>query len=122
MTLDERRKVWKARKEYRRQQKLRKIGFFAILGSLPVICIVSFVLIFSSTSRAKEDKTYYKYYTSYEVKPGDTLCSIAEQYMYGYSSKEEYIKELKTTNSIHNADKIKAGQIIHVPYYSTVFQ
>ncbi len=122
MTLEERRIIWNKRKEARRKQQIRKIGYLSALIVLPILCIVMSVLIFSKTAKAKEDKTYYKYYTSYEIKPGDTLYAIAEQYMEGYSSKEEYVRELKQTNGIRNIDSIRAGQIIHVPYYSTVFQ
>lgn len=122
MRLEGRRKIWKERKEARRKAKVRKFLTCSALVIIPVVSIIMTVLIFSNTAKAKEEKTLYKYYTSYEIKPGDTLYTIADQYMEGYDSKEEYVRELKLTNGIHNADKIRAGQLIHVPYYSDVFQ
>ena len=122
MTLEERRAKWEARKKARRAAKLRKYAFIAAMVVLPLMIAGIVLIVSSNKAEAKEDKVYYKYYTAYEIQPGDTLGSIAEQYMEGFSSKEEYVAELKETNCIRNADKIKAGQIIHVPYYSTVFQ
>lgn len=122
MTLEERRIIWNKRKEERRQAKLRKLAGKALIVLSLIICVNIVFLVFYKPAKAKEEKTYYKYYTSYEIKPGDTLSSIADRFMEGYSSKSEYITELKETNKIHNQDKITAGKIIHVPYYSTVIQ
>ena len=122
MTLQERRAKWELRKKARRAARIRKFAIISAMIALPVLIVTIFILGFSNKAEAKEDKVYYKYYTSYEIKPGDTLCSIADNFMEGYDSKDEYIKELKLTNNIHNADNIRSGQIIHVPYYSTVFQ
>ena len=119
MTLEERRIIWNKRKEERRKAKLRKLYTKGVLVLSLIACVNIVFLVFFKPAQAKEEKAYYKYYTSYEVQPGDTLNSIADQFMEWYSSKRDYIDELKQTNCIHNQDKIRAGQIIHVPYLST---
>lgn len=69
---------------------------------------------------AMSDGTYakYKYYTSYEIQPGDTLTSIAEKYTANTQiSVSEYIDEVKKNNKL-SSDKITSGKHIIITYYS----
>lgn len=53
-------------------------------------------------------------YISIEIQPGDTLWSIAEEYMPDeYGSVAEYVSELKKLNSLHSSD-IHAEQYLLV--------
>ena len=119
MTLEERKVIWNRRKEARRKKMIRSILVKAGLGLLALAGILTVVLIFSNSAKAKEEKVYYKYYTSVEVMPGDTLTSIAKEHMEGYDSVSEYIEEVKFMNRISNVNAIQAGRILHIPYYST---
>jgi len=67
------------------------------------------------------DVQYYKYFTSVTVYPGDTLTSIAEEHLDNYDSIETYINEVKETNHLRD-DKIIAGNVLIIPYYSTEFK
>ncbi len=60
-----------------------------------------------------------KYYKSVTIMPGDTLWSIAEEYMdpMQYTDARDYIKELRQINSL-DSDSIKSGCHIIVSYYS----
>lgn len=70
-----------------------------------------------SNSQASDDVNY-KYYTSVEVKNGDTLLDIASEYMTEeYSSLQEYVLEVKALNGLQG-DGIKSGQYLVIPYYS----
>lgn len=60
----------------------------------------------------------YKYFTSYTVRYDDTMWEIALKYMDGhYDSVQAYIEEVEHMNRI-NADEIRAGSTIMLPYYS----
>lgn len=59
-----------------------------------------------------------RYYTSVEIKKGDSLWSIANTYRKGSGmSTKEYLKELKQINQII-ADDIQAGDSITIVYYA----
>lgn len=59
-----------------------------------------------------------RYYTSIEIRKGDTLWSIAGTYRKGSGmSTKEYIKELKRMNQIQT-DAIDAGDFLTVVYYA----
>ncbi len=58
-----------------------------------------------------------KYYTSIEVSVGDSLWSIAEEYMdAGNQSVYDYIDEIKAINGL-KSDQIRAGEYLMVSYY-----
>lgn len=67
---------------------------------------------------SKNTAPSYKYFTSYEVKPGDTLNDIAEKYTANTDvSKGEYIDEVIKNNNLTN-DEITSGEYIVIAYYS----
>jgi len=119
MTLEERRVIWNKRKIEKRNRMIKKLAWKVGVVVLLAVGILVGILAFSNSAKAKEEKVYYKYYTAIEVMPGDTLTSIANDHLEGYDSVSEYIEEVKYMNSIRNANSIRAGQIIHIPYYST---
>ncbi len=87
-----------------------------------VIAAMLFAIIFSATAIKAGNRTDgpvpVKYYTSIEVKSGDTLYSIANTYMSaGYSSADEYINEVMNMNHL-SSTTIKAGEYLAIPYYS----
>lgn len=69
---------------------------------------------------AKEDyrPRHYKYFTSLEIKSGDTLWSIASRYAdEAYITVEDYIREIKAINHLPS-DMIVEGHYLTVFYYS----
>ena len=60
-----------------------------------------------------------KYYKSVTIMPGDTLWSLAQEYMdpMQYTDARDYIKELRQINSLES-DSIKSGCHIIVSCYS----
>jgi LysM repeat protein len=55
---------------------------------------------------------------SIRVESGDTLWTIADEYIDGFNiDKDDYIKEICKINEISKND-IHAGDYIVVPYYS----
>ncbi|MFP3155477.1 LysM peptidoglycan-binding domain-containing protein [Lachnospiraceae bacterium ZAX-1] len=97
-----------------------------------ILCLLALCLILvlslweSELSTLGESKTLhepvYKYYTSIEIKRGDTLWSLAKTYISEeYSSIQEYINEIKSLNNI-SEDMIHSGRFLTIPYYSNNFQ
>lgn len=92
-----------------------------------IIIITLFIFasgFFITTSMANEEESVpsYKYYTSIKIEQGDTLWSIAEEYIsHEYESIYDYIRELKQINNL-TSDIIIAGQNITVAYYSDVYK
>ena len=59
----------------------------------------------------------YKYYTSVQVKQGDSLWSIASSYLTAECGEvSDYINEIKELNHLSN-DAIHAGEYLLIPYY-----
>ena len=71
-----------------------------------------------SSVKASSLENSYKYYTSVQVKQGDSLWSIANAYMTAECGDvSDYVDEIKELNHL-NDDAIHAGEYILVPYYS----
>jgi len=85
-----------------------------------IFLILSIILIslISKTVTAQRTENRLKLIASVEIKPGDTLWSIASAYMSEeYGSIHDYIKEIKASNGMAS-DEIHAGNYIIVPYYA----
>lgn len=60
-----------------------------------------------------------KYYTSIEIQKGDSLWSIAEEYLENSGmTVAQYVKELKNINGLKE-DTIHSGQYLAVMYFSS---
>ena len=97
------------------------------LGILTLLIVVGgsllgSVIISASRSEASLEQRSFKYYTSIQIQPGDTLWSIASTYMSPeYDSLQDYIDEVKKLNDL-GPDHIHSGQFLTVPYYSHEFR
>ncbi len=111
----------KANESLRRREVVvrRQRGFLAIA----IIVIVSLGILLGSSINAlasseKDIASYNKYYVSIRVESGDTLWTIADEYVDGFNiSKSDYINEVCKINEI-SENEIHAGDYIVVPYYS----
>ena len=91
--------------------------------AIAIILVVTLGILLGSSINAlassdKDISSYNKYYVSIRVESGDTLWTIADEYVEGFNlSKIDYIQEVCQINGI-SEDNIKAGDHIVVPYYS----
>lgn len=100
-----------------REDFIRLVTIIAALTA--AICILAGLCSFSGTKSEASDEITYKYYTSVEIKNGDTLWDIASKYITDeYSSLQEYVAEVKELNNLPG-DHIRSGQSIVIPYYAT---
>ena len=99
-------------------------GVCAVL--LIMACSFGFGSFFSSAhGNAQEQPVDYKYYKSVEIQKGDSLWSIAEQYMgTEYDSVYDYIEELTTVNKMdqYSLDHLQEGDFLTVAYYDTQYK
>ncbi|MCL2718460.1 MAG: LysM peptidoglycan-binding domain-containing protein [Lachnospiraceae bacterium] len=109
------------RNKRKRQRQLQKnVTLFFTTIVLVLFFSITCGRIFAHAG-TQDREQFFKYYTSIEVKYGETLWSIAEQYMNGhYPDIKSYIKEVQKIN--HLADEsIRAGQYIIIPYFTNEF-
>lgn len=112
--------------KYKKQLNHKKIirRRFA-LGTLSVLLILLFVFSFNNIVQATEEipETTYKYFTYHTVDKGDTLWTMAEEYIdyEFYNNIHEYVAEVKEINHMSN-DTILVGQTIVIPYFSNIYQ
>ncbi len=99
-----------------RELQLRKNILIATLA-LVIFILIAFVWVQSAKAETKTAKKV-KSFSSVEVKPGDTVWSIANAYMSeDYSSVSVLVDEIKKTNHI-SENNITAGSYIIVPYFT----
>ena len=106
---------------------MKKSGNTKSAKKLVDVAIITFLLavaVFSSIKLTKVDamngKEYakYKYYTSYQVQPGDTLTAIAQEHIKDSNvSTSDYIDEVMKNNKLSD-DKITSGKKLIIAYYS----
>lgn len=106
----------------RRVKQLRR----RFLTALTILCFSLFTGIlcssFLSKAQAEDTAVSYKYFTSVQIQPGDTLLSIATEYAdEHYESVYAYMEEICLTNHLLD-ENICAGDYLVVPYYSTEFR
>ena len=97
----------------------RQKGLLAV--AIILVVALGILLGTSMNALASSDKdiaSYNKYYVSIRVESGDTLWTIADEYVDGFNiEKSDYIEEVCQINEI-SKNEIHAGDYIVVPYYS----
>lgn len=103
----------------------RKSGYLHTILIGAVILLVFSLGLSNFIASAHEntgDQTVYKYYSSIQIQPGDTLWDIAEETMTSdYDSTAEYVEVLKEMNGL-TSDHIEAGHYLTVAYNDTVYR
>jgi len=109
------------KKEQERRLRIRKNVIRMCGIALVFIAVVACALIIGKSAvstRAASASSGDKYYKSVTIQNGDTLWSIAEEYMdpNEYSDIRVYINEIKSINNLRS-DTITHGQHLIVSYY-----
>ncbi len=110
------------RLERRRAARRKSLLIRAIAALLlALICVLTF-RAFAGKASAEDQVPSFKYYTSLTVKAGDTLNSIARDHMdQEHYSLSSYVQEVCTINHLEDADSIRTGSVLIIPYYSTEY-
>ncbi len=109
---------------YLRNRKVQIIAAALIILMITVVSGTFAIRSHAESVNAESDTVYYRYTAMYRVSSGDTLTSIAKQYMddVHYDSVSDYVKELRQMNGMYNDDKLVTGELIAVTYYSTEYK
>lgn len=97
-----------------KQKIMRRISM--ILGSIAIVLIIM-LSVKETALNSKAADTYNKYYTSIEVKPGDTISEFYRIYGERYENSAKFYEEVSMINDI-DVDCISAGMYVIIPYYS----
>ena len=104
----------------RRNRELKRHIF---VFALSIVLFLAMLFLFStskSVASNKEDQILYKHFDSIQIKAGDTLTTLAEQYVCeGSNTVSSFIKEVRYINNLDEDDVLISGNYIIVPYYST---
>ncbi len=109
----------------RRQRIVRRQIILLSLAIALFIFLLSF--LFSSLmadAQTDEYRPEFKYYKTVTVHADETMWEIASaNYAEDhYKNINAYISEICSINSISDANSIKAGEALVVPYYSTEYK
>ena len=107
----------------KRQRIVRRQKLAIILGVAILVFLIAFLRNPVNLSAQSDDYVpTCKYYKVIMVHADDTLWSLSDQYYDAdrYSSFDSYISEVCRINHLADADSIKAGENIVMPYYGAV--
>lgn len=108
---------------YEKQKKKREKqnSVFLIALSMVLFIIMCSACFGTIRAQAADETSAYKYYTSIQITPGQTLNDIAGIYMTDdYKDTSAYIEEVCMINHIF-PDDIHEGEYLTVPYYSAEY-
>lgn len=92
-----------------------------ILTSILIILTITFGTSMNTDAGEVEVSHKYKYFTIIEVGEGESLWTIAKEYLPEGYSINEYINELRQMNSL-SSDKIYSGSELCITYYSNIYK
>ncbi len=96
----------------------RRIVRFLVILFLLVPMGIAFGAIRSYADPSTVITTNTKCYKSIIVMPGDDLDLIAEEYISPeYTSRKEYMEEVRQMNNLDYDYEIHSGEYLLVPYY-----
>ncbi len=106
------------KKKIRRARNL----FLGMIAAV-LMCSMSFgVFLVSAHESGNAGDSSYTYYTSIEIRPGDTLWAIAEEHMTDdYDSVAEYVQVLMKMNQL-DSDEIYSGENLIIAYNDSEFK
>lgn len=102
----------------RAQRNKRVFTSIAVMFVITLIVVTTVYLNNVDANSSGNSTPKYKYYKSYQIQPGDTLTTIAEEYTKNTNiSVDEYIKEVSKNNNLIS-DDINSGNYLYIAYYS----
>lgn len=95
-----------------------RLALYSTMTIFTVTILSIFMFYTGPVLNARAEHVNTKYFTTIEVKSGDTLWDIAQEYRTAeYSGMEAYIDEVREINHIIG-DEITSGCYLTIPYYA----
>lgn len=95
-----------------------RAALYSIVAIFTVLITCILMLHNGPVLNAQTEHEATKYFTTIEVKAGDTLWDIAQEYgTIGYADTEAYLDEIRSINHIIG-DEITSGCYLTIPYYA----
>ncbi|MCM1494240.1 MAG: LysM peptidoglycan-binding domain-containing protein [Bacteroides sp.] len=95
-----------------------RAALYSIVAMLTILITCILMLHNGPVLNAQTEHETTKYFTTIEVKAGDTLWDIAQEYgTVGYADTEAYLDEIRSINHIIG-DEITSGCYLTIPYYA----
>ena len=90
----------------------KKLVYGAIITFLLAVAVFSSIKLTKVDAMNGKEYAKYKYYTSHQVQPGDTLTAIAQEHI-----KDSNVSTVMKNNKLSD-DKITSGKKLIIAYYS----
>lgn len=101
-----------------KQRRLLVSGVIFVVVAVLISVVLSVTLLSTTVTAQRQEVYRAKRITSLEIQEGDTLWSIACDYITEeYDDVNDYIYEIKLTNKLES-DIIHTGKFIILPYYT----
>lgn len=112
-----------ARANQNKAKRVRTLQLQKQMIAIVSIIVISLLILLGSSisafANAASREPLQKYYKSIQVEAGDTLWTLADNYVVdGYLTKKEFIQEVCRLNHLSNG-QIQRGEYIVIVYYAT---
>ena len=114
-------------REYKRRKRRARIIRNRIFAAVFSVCFIALIAVcyfsIKSSANTGEDEINFKYYTEIIVSEGESLWSIADEYIdyEQYKDKAAYVAEVQQINHLNDKCDIRSDQKLVLPYYSSEF-
>lgn len=106
----------------KKQVKAQRIILCVLIVLTVIILSIIFGSKFAYADASDPQMASQKYFKSITIQPGDTLTSIAEEYISAeYQNTSQYINEVKRMNYMLD-DDIQTGDSLIIPYYGYIIE
>ncbi len=105
-----------------KKRQVLKRKFDGIIFSVLLICLLS-IILGNVSSKAMQEKTkpdVIKYFTSIQIKDGESLWQIASNNLNTeYYDLDAYMDEIASINNISEDETLLSGEFIIIPYFAS---
>lgn len=105
-----------------RRERRHKARRRMVVSVMATLCAIVICAVFCSAIKTNANNGY-KYYTDVVVEAGDSLWTLAEEYVdfEHYKDVNSYVREVRHINHLTEETAVTAGQVLIVPYYSAEY-
>ncbi|MCR5155485.1 MAG: hypothetical protein K6C96_02235 [Butyrivibrio sp.] len=106
-----------------KEQKKTLAISIALVTLLTSVTVAAIFWGTSITPKAVSESPRIKYYTTHTVSASESLYTISQDYVSSeYAGIDAYMYEVCSINHIEDANALKDGEMLILPYYSSEFR